>query len=341
MSIEYKIMGQPGRDNALLTTVDTGQSLHRLLFDCGEGSLDGIPVSHRQDIEAVFFSHFHIDHIAGFDSLLRFNWCRPDVPLRVFGPEGTIELIHHRLQGFTWDLVEDLPGEWHVSEITDGELRTSRFLTCEGFAYEHPMDNQPHDGIIYESNSFQVTTKALSHSTTSLAYVVQESDRTNVDMAVVSELGFQPGPWLRTIKDTTVDQNSTVQIDGADHRVGDLRDKLLTTTSGESLAYLTDFYLDGEAAEDDLVEFLSGCQTVVCENNYSDEDLELARKNYHMTSSDVARLAKRVQPDRLILFHLSDRYTLPQWQDQLERARQHFAQTHWPADWEELNTKDD
>ncbi len=135
----YKITGEPGRDNALLATVDTGQSLHRLLFDCGEGCLDDIPVAHRQDIEAVFFSHFHIDHIAGFDSLLRFNWCRPETPLYVFGPAGTIGLIHHRLQGFTWDLVEQLPGEWHVSEIADGELRTSRFLTREGFANEHAI----------------------------------------------------------------------------------------------------------------------------------------------------------------------------------------------------------
>ncbi len=336
MSIEYKIMGQPGRDNALLATVDMGQSLHRLLFDFGEGCLDGIPVAHRQDIEAVFFSHFHIDHIAGFDSLLRFNWCRQEVPLRIFGPKGTIALIHHRLQGFTWDLVEDLPGEWHVSEISHSELRTSRFLTCEGFAHEHPCDGQSHNGVIYETNSFKVSTISLSHSTTSLAYTLREDDRTNVDPAVVSELGIQPGPWLRTIKDVTVDANSTVRIDGAEHRVGNLRDRLLTKSLGQSLANLADFFLDGEAAENDLVEFLHGCQTLVCENNYADDDLELARKKYHMTSSDVARLASRVHPDRLVLFHLSDRYTDPQWQDQLEQARRHFAETHWPIEWPRL-----
>ncbi len=156
-------------------------------------------------------------------------------------------------------------------------------------------------------------------------------------MAVVGQLGPQPGPWLRTIKDSTVDQDSTVQIDGSDYRVSDLRDRLLTKSLGQSLAYLTDFYLDGEPAQNGLVEFLHGCQTLVCENNYADEDLELARKNYHMTSSDVARLAKQVQPDRLVLFHLSDRYTEPQWQDQLEQARQHFAETYWPTEWGELS----
>ncbi len=280
MAINYQILGQPGRDNALLATVDTGQSLHRLLFDCGESCLDAIPVAHRQDIEAVFCSHFHIDHIAGFDSLIRFNWCRPETPLRVFGPEGTIRLIHHRLQGFTWDLVEDLPGEWHVTEIGNDELRTSRFLTCEGFANEHPVDRAAHDGAIYATKAFSVATCGLKHSTTSLAFVVRENDRANVEIASVEKLGLRAGPWLRTIKDCAVDASSTVQIDGVDHHVGELRDQLLTTTPGESIAYLTDFYLDDKAEEDSLVQFLQGCQTIICENNYADEDIELARKNY-------------------------------------------------------------
>ncbi len=40
-------------------------------------------------------------------------------------------------------------------------------------------------------------------------HTVREDDRTNVDMAIVGEIGLQPGPWLRTIKDSTVGQNST------------------------------------------------------------------------------------------------------------------------------------
>ena len=77
MTIHYRILGEPGRDNALLVTVDSGQSQHRLLFDCGEECLSDVAVSHTQDVEGLFFSHFHIDHIAGFDRFLRMNWCRP------------------------------------------------------------------------------------------------------------------------------------------------------------------------------------------------------------------------------------------------------------------------
>ena len=95
MAIDYQILGEPGRDNALLATVDSGQSVHRLLFDCGEGCLSALSVSQIAEIECLFFSHFHMDHVAGFDSFARVNWNRPDRPVQVFGPPGTIEIIHH------------------------------------------------------------------------------------------------------------------------------------------------------------------------------------------------------------------------------------------------------
>ena len=115
------------------------------------------------------------------------------------------------------------------------------------------------------------------------------------------------------------DDDDEIEIDGVVYRVGQLRDELVTTANGDSLAYLTDF--------------LQGCQTIVCENNYRDEDEELARKNYHMTSSDVARIANQVHPRRLLLFHLSDRYTREQWREQLEDVRRQFPETYMPENW--------
>ena len=133
---------------------------------------------------------------------------------------------------------------------------------------------------------------------------------------------------------------SGVSVGRSEYRIGELRSRLLTTSPGDSIAYLTDFFLETTAAEDCLVQFLSGCRTIVCENNYRDSDADLARKNYHMTSSDVARLAQRVQPDKLILFHVSDRYSQQEWQTQLREVREQFAHAAFPEEWgiEELAT---
>lgn len=39
MSLVHQVLGQPGRDNALLVRVESGQRVSRLLFDCGDGCL--------------------------------------------------------------------------------------------------------------------------------------------------------------------------------------------------------------------------------------------------------------------------------------------------------------
>jgi len=334
MAVTIQILGDPGRDNALLVTVDSGQSRHRLLFDCGETCLSEIPISQIQDIEAVFFSHFHVDHIAGFDTFLRMNWARPDAPVRVFGPPGAIEILHHRLRGYTWNLVAGVPGQWIVTDVREGCLRRSRFLTCEGFETEHELgESAASDDLVYRGDCFEVRAHTLDHGTPCLAYTVREDDRLNVDATALRELGLQAGPWLKAIKDDAVDGSASVSVAGKDHPVRDLRDRLLTAGPGGSVAYVTDFFLETETDEERLVAFLSGCETLVCENNYRDADADLARKNRHMTSSDVARLADRVGPGELVLFHLSDRYDVRGWQEQLGEVRERFDRAIFPPQW--------
>jgi len=335
MTINYQILGEPGRDNALLVTVDSGQSQHRLLFDCGEGCLSKISSSQIQAIEAVFFSHFHIDHIAGFDTFLRMNWSRPDMPVRIFGPPGAIEILHHRLCGYTWNLVAGVPGQWIVAEVGDDKLSSSRFLAAEGFETAHAFQESAAIGdVVYRGACFTVGSHTLDHGTPCLAYTVREDDRQNVDTDVLRKLGLWPGPWLKVVKDVAgVSEETPINIAGRDYTVGDLRKRLLINSPGDSIAYLTDFFLATEADEDRLVRFLSGCQRLVCENNYRDADADLARKNYHMTSSDVGRLADRVGPAQLVVFHVSDRYDTQQWQEQLAEVRKRFDQAEFPREW--------
>ena len=96
--------------------------------------------------------------------------------------------------------------------------------------------------------------------------------------------------------------------------------------------YLTDFRLDA-ASEERLVAMLDGCTTIVCENNFRNAEQESAVRTFHMVSADVGRLAARVKPDKLILFHLSDRYTQAEWQEQLDEVRTLLVETYFPESW--------
>ena len=52
-----------------------------------------------------------------------------------------------------------------------------------------------------------------------------------------------------------------------------------------------------------------------------------------MTSSDAARLAQRVRPNRLnrlVLFHVSDRYTSQEWHEQRKEVRRRFDREAFP-----------
>ncbi len=147
-----------------------------------------------------------------------------------------------------------------------------------------------------------------------------------------AQLGLRPGPWLQKVRGPWAGDGETVVVGSDVRSVRELQELLLTETAGDSVAYLTDFLLD-EAATDRLAWALRGVGTVVCESQYRHADVELARRNYHMTATQVATLAKRAGVSRLVLFHLSDRYQPDEWQTMLEEARTIFPATGVPEHW--------
>ena len=72
MSIRFRILGTPDTDNALFVEVDSGQSVERLLFDCGESCPSGLSFAEMLDLDHVCFTHFYMDHVCGFDFPCRF-----------------------------------------------------------------------------------------------------------------------------------------------------------------------------------------------------------------------------------------------------------------------------
>ena len=332
MSIKHQVLGMPGRDNALYVEIDTGQAVHRLLFDCGDGCLNDLSISQIQSIDNLFFSHFHVDHVAGFDMFLRCNYCREGAPVQVWGPAEASATIHHRLRGVTWNLVAGSPGVFEVHEIEPGTIRTDRFLTCESFARPHAQGPENFEQTILDCADYRVDAMVLDHGTPSIAYVVREADRTNIATDELEQLGFRPGPWLRALKDPTINAGAEVSVNGESYSIGRLRGQLLRTVPGESIAYLTDFRLAPDT-EDDLVTMLHKCQVIVCENNFRNGDREPAERSFHMVSDDVAQLANRADAEKLVLFHLSDRYTRDEWLEQLQEVRSRFPNAVFPGSW--------
>jgi ribonuclease Z len=52
-----------------------------------------------------------------------------------------------------------------------------------------------------------------------------------------------------------------------------------------------------------------------------------------MTATQAAELARLANAQRLILFHLSERYTRDEWRGLLDEARAIFPNTSFPDGW--------
>jgi ribonuclease Z len=332
MTLSLQVLGDAGRDNALLVTIDTGQAVSRLLFDCGEGCLSGLPFGEVQSIDHLLFSHLHMDHVAGFDAFFRCVYGRTDRPNHLWGPPGTADVLHHRFRGFLWNLVAGQKAAWHVHDLHPGRIKARRFELAEAFAHAHEAGERPWDHTVLEGPGYTLEALLMDHGTTSAAYVVRESPRVNVDPARLAALGLRPGPWLQRVRGPRAGQEETVVVGGGARRLKELQDALVTVTPGDSAAYLTDFLLD-DAAAGRLADVLRGVGTVVCESQYRHADVELARRNYHMTATQAASLAARAGVGRLVLFHLSDRYRPEEWRAMLAEARAIFPATSFPDHW--------
>ena len=331
MSISFRILGTAGGDNALLVQIDSGQTVERLLFDCGEGCLTEIPFADIQAIDHLFFSHLHMDHVSGFDSFFRCTFNRETKPNRIWGPPETARILQHRFQGFLWNLHGEMSASWRVSDVHPGQIHTARFEVSEAFAVAHDEGAQPYDRTLCEGAGFVVEALTMEHRTPTLAYIVREKPRRNIDTSRLASLGLRPGPWLKELKESP-GSSDTVVVDGMTRSKEELRSLLLVETPGDSIAYLTDFLLD-EPAMERLADALRGCRVMVCEGQYRHADLDLARKHFHMTTVLSATVAKRAQVEELVLFHVSSRYEREAWLEMLGEARQVFPNVHYPPHW--------
>lgn len=78
-----------------------------LLFDVGRGAhqrLNQLGLDASQ-IDAIFLTHLHSDHIVGIPDLWLTGWLitRRDRPWNVFGPAGTLSMMDHLAQAFAVD----------------------------------------------------------------------------------------------------------------------------------------------------------------------------------------------------------------------------------------------
>jgi ribonuclease Z len=332
MSLLVRVLGGANGDNGLYVEINTGQSIERLMFDCGEGVPTSVPFTDLISLNHLCFSHGHMDHVAGFAAFFRRVYGGDRQKPVIWGPAGMSRIVQHQMQGFLWNLVADAPEVFTLVDVSAAETRAKEVRLAEGFAVLHEREAAGRGEVLFSGEGYDVSAVEMDHGAPSLAYVVREHAKVNVDTAKMAALGLRPGKWMQDLKGDR-DGTATVDVAGAPMSLAELRALLLVSTPGSSVAYSTDVLLDG-AAMTRLVPALLGVDRLVCESQYQHEDLALAVANRHMTSVQAAELAEAAGVGELTLIHVSDRYDRDARKTMLREAKAVFPNTRFPDEWE-------
>lgn len=277
------------------------------LFDLGDPARLRAKIAHQ--VEAVFLSHAHLDHIGGFIWFLR---CRigPFGPCRIFGPEGTIQRIENFLQAIIWDRIEDLGPIFEVAEIQGGKLIRAQLQPGKEPESLQPKSIQK--GIILADESFNIRAEICDHNIPSVAYALEFVQDISIRKDRLNQLHLPPGPWLGSLKHCIFSKTPESVIalpDGSEMSAGELAEELAIIRPGKKLVYVADI---ADTAENrrKVINLAQGAHTLFCEAAFAKKDRDKATATQHLTTAAAVRIAKSAGVRHLVPFHFSKRYEL-------------------------------
>ncbi|MGE4335788.1 MAG: MBL fold metallo-hydrolase [Pigmentiphaga sp.] len=143
-------LADPDRaQSSILVTLDNGRNY---LFDCGEGATRQMVKANVNpaDVDWVFLSHLHYDHICGLPFFVLSSWVynRVGAP-RVFGPKGTQHYVDH--------LFED--GAFRV----DLQARAAYEVRQRNIEAVRPIVTEISPGVMYEDEHVKISVDWVDH----------------------------------------------------------------------------------------------------------------------------------------------------------------------------------
>jgi len=241
-----------------------------LMFDCGEGTQrQMMRYGASFSLEHIYITHYHADHFLGVTGLLR-----------TLGLQGRTEPLHlfgpkgaHRILGSVVSLgVERPPFEIDITELAPGDTLKREDFDLEVFPTEHARH--------------------------SIGYALVEHERLGrFHPERARELGIPEGPlWGKLHKGETVKL-----ADGRTVGPGDLVD---AARPGRKVVYSGD-----TKPCKSVVDAAHDADLLIHEATFGEEEKDRAAETEHSTAAGAAQVALAAQVRRLILCHVSARYS--------------------------------
>jgi ribonuclease Z len=242
-----------------------------LLFDCGEGTQLQLRKAGLRHgrLSRVFITHMHGDHVIGLMGLL--------MTMELSGRERPIEL-------------------YGPPALADYVTTSSRLLST-GFRYPI-IFHEAQAGTICETETYTIECLPLNHRILTYGYAWQERDKPGTfDVTRAEMLGIPQGPLYGRLQ-----QGHSVTL--PDGRTVQPHDVLGPPKRGRRLAYCLDTRPCPEAAV-----LARDADLLLYDSTLAPGAEQEAGEKGHSTSRQAAVLAKEAGVQRLVLTHISARYT--------------------------------
>lgn len=243
-----------------------------LLFDCGEGTQrQMMRYGVSFALSEIFFTHFHADHFLGLIGLVRTLGLQGrEEPIRLYGPRGAKQVLNNALLLG----VEKLPFAVEIREVKPGE-------------------------VIGERAGYAIASFATDHGAGSIGYALVESERYGkFDPAKARALEIPEGPlWGKLQRGEAVELADGRKLT-ADSVVGPRRPGRKVVITGDTAPCAA------------VVDAAAGADLLVHEATFGDEEKERAKETFHSTAREAAQVAKAARVRKLVLTHLSARYSI-------------------------------
>lgn len=262
----------------------------QFLIDCAEGTQMQMRKSRIgfNKLTAVFISHIHGDHCFGLIGMLSsFGLLGRTMPLAIYAPAELKPVLDMFMDTF-----------------------------CNDFDYEihfHAVDTTRKQ-VIYEDRSLTVESIPLKHRVPCSGFLFREKPTLPHIRRDMIDFYKIPVSQINNIK------NGASWTDADGNVIPNSR---LTKPADppRSYAYCSDTcYLPGLAAQ------IEGVTCVYHESTYANEDADRARKYFHSTAGEAAKVALDAHAGQLLLGHYSSKYDNEEVI--LSQAREVFGNSH-------------
>ena len=170
---------------------------------------------------------------------------------------------------------------------------------------------------IESCEEYIIKSQDVNHQVPCLAYTVKELKKPRFLREKAIELGVPVGPAFGKLHN-----GEEVEVNGKiikpEQVLGPARKGNKVTYSGDTTPC------------EEMIEFAKDSTLLIHESTYVNEDADKAKDNFHSTSSDAARIAKKSNSKQLVLTHFSTRYTSSD--DLLKEAKEIFENTKLAKD---------